>query len=300
LPNWGEVLQEISAEASGRPNAIDSIRRRYLERLFEATGRNVIAYYSGFLSRPGIQLLDINDEDMNGFMMAVHRLDRSKGLDLLLHTPGGSIAATESIVNYLQAMFKDDIRVIVPQIAMSAGTMIACCAKKIVMGKQSSLGPIDPHLRGIPAQGVIDEFRNALEEYKKDPDSLRVWQYIIQQYRPTFLGQCQQAIEWTKRFVGDQLQRVMFAGEANAQEKAARIVEALSDADEHKAHERHIPITKCMAFGLEVDALEDDHNMQDLVLTVHHCYMHTLMNSPAFKIIENHTGVAFIKAQMQR
>ena len=49
-----------------------------MERLFTHTDRNVIAYYSGFLSKPGIVGLEINDEDKNGFMMAVHRLDRSQ------------------------------------------------------------------------------------------------------------------------------------------------------------------------------------------------------------------------------
>ena len=53
------------------------------------------------MAKPGIQLLEINDEDMNGFMAAVHKLDRSLGLDLILHTPGGSIASTEAIVRYL-------------------------------------------------------------------------------------------------------------------------------------------------------------------------------------------------------
>lgn len=105
---------------------------------------------------------------MNGFMMAVHKLERSKGLDLVLHTPGGSIASTESIVRYLHLMFDHDIRVIVPQIAMSAGTMIACSSREIILGKQSSLGPIDPQMRGIPAQGVISEFKKALDDYKQD------------------------------------------------------------------------------------------------------------------------------------
>jgi ATP-dependent protease ClpP protease subunit len=45
-------------------------------------------------------------------MMAVHNLDRNKGLDLILHTQGGSIPATHSIVNYLHKMFKMDIRAI--------------------------------------------------------------------------------------------------------------------------------------------------------------------------------------------
>ncbi|WP_337461520.1 hypothetical protein [Jutongia sp.] len=77
-------------------------------------------------------------------MTCIHGMDCSKGLDLVLHTPGDSPAAAEAIVNYLRAKFGNDIRVIVPQLAMSAGTMIACSAKQIIMGKQSSLGPIDP------------------------------------------------------------------------------------------------------------------------------------------------------------
>ena len=299
MPNWNEVLKEIQTESSKGALALDTIRRNYLAKLFAKTGRNVIAYYSGFLSKPGILLLDINDEDMNGFMMAVHKLDRAKGLDLMLHTPGGSIASTESIVRYLQLMFDKNLRVIVPQIAMSAGTMIACSAREIIIGKQSSLGPIDPQLRGIPAQGVINEFKKALEEYKLDKDTLVLWQLIMQQYRPTFLGQCKQAIEWTNAFVTDQLKSVMFDGDAEAQQKADKIVKMLSDADEHKAHERHIPAAKCIEMGLRVRMLEDDNELQDLVLTTHHCYMQALMNTACFKIIENHNGTAFVRNQTQ-
>lgn len=45
--------------------------------------------------------------------------------------------------------------------------------------------------------------------------------------------------------------------------------------------------------------MENDPALQDLVLTVHHCYMHILMNTPAFKVIENHLGAALIKQQTQ-
>jgi hypothetical protein len=298
LANWNEVLKEITAEASRVSNPLDTVRRQYLKKLFDYTGRNVIAYYSGWLSKPGIQLLDINDEDMNGFMMAVHRLDRNRGLDLILHTPGGSIASTEAIVGYLHQVFASDIRVIVPQVAMSAGTMIACSSREILLGKQSSLGPIDPQIRGVPAQGVINEFKQALEDYKIDNHSIVLWQQIIGKYQPTFLGQCKQAIDWTNAFVSSQLETIMFAGDPDAKEKAERIVQALGDTDAHKAHERHIPFNKCKEMGLKVRMLEEDNELQDLVLTSHHCFIHTLMNSPAYKIIENHLGVAFIKAQV--
>ena len=303
MPNWSDVLNKIRQEMDehGRLGmaAPDNVRRAYLDKLFKYTHRNVIAYYSGFLSKPGILQADINDEDKNGFMMAIHRLDRAKGLDLMLHTPGGSIAATQSIVNYLHQMFGNDIRAIVPQIAMSAGAMMACSCQKIVMAKHSNLGPIDPHLNGIPAAGVIREFRRACKEVKGDPSTTALWQAIIGQYRPTFLSQCENAISWSNSFVREQLTNVMFQDKRNAKDRARRIVRALSSYSANKTHNRHIHFDECKAIGLDVDPLEDDAELQDLVLTVHHCYMHSLMNTPSFKIIENHLGTALVKRQAE-
>ena len=64
-------------------------------------------------------------------MTVIHELDRSLGLDLLLDTPGGETAATESLVDYLRSMFGSNMRAIVPQLAMSGGTMIACACNEI-------------------------------------------------------------------------------------------------------------------------------------------------------------------------
>jgi ClpP class serine protease len=310
MPNWSDVLIEITqnsqehhilamqhqARAQG---SITTVRLKYLRELNTYTSRNVIAYYSGFLSKPGLRS-DINDEDKNGFMMAIHRMKRLRGLDLILHTPGGDIASTQSIVHYLHEMFDKDIRAIVPQIAMSAGTMIACSCKEILMGKHSNLGPIDPQLNGMPAYGVIAEFKRALREIKKDPANIAVWQPILSQFRPTFLGRCENAIEWSDKFVAKQLRSVMFEAKLpqdkrKAAIKASKIVKQLTDYTGNKTHNRHIHFDELRKMGLKVDLLEDDSKLQDLVLTVHHCYMHTLMNSTAFKIIENHLGAAMIK-----
>ncbi len=300
MPNWNDVLSEIQRRIqAGEPAALDLVRRDYLSKLQAHTGRNVIAYYSGYLSKPSVAQQEINDEDKNGFMMAVHRLDRRKGLDLVLHTPGGNIASTQSIVHYLHQMFGNDIRAIIPQIAMSAGTMIACSCREVIMGKQSNLGPIDPHLNGVPAYGVIREFRRACREVRKDPGKIPIWQQIISQYRPTFLGRCENAIKWSNRFVEDQLSGVMFAGQPNARRKARAVVRKLTDYSGNRTHERHIHTEECQAIGLVVRTMESDPALQDLVLTVHHCYMHILMNTPAFKVIENHLGAALIKQQTQ-
>lgn len=119
MANWKKILEELNANGSN----FDIIRRSYLKKLSKLTGRNVIAYYSGWLQKNNPELrylLSINDNDKNGFMNAIAGMDCSKGLDLILHTPGGDVAATESIIDYLKSKF-EDIRVIVPQLAMSGG-----------------------------------------------------------------------------------------------------------------------------------------------------------------------------------
>ncbi len=52
--------------------------------------------------------------------------------------------------------------------------------------------------------------------------------------------------------------------------------------------------------GLDVERIENDPDLQDLVLTVHHCYMHVLMNTPAYKIVENQNAVALVKNEVQQ
>jgi ATP-dependent protease ClpP protease subunit len=312
VPNWGQVLQEIqhrhaalSIQAqqiqAAAQASIDAVRRDYLAKLHQKTGRNIIVYYSGWLSKPATILnLGIVDEDKNGFMMAVHGLERARGLDLILHTPGGSLAATESIVDYLRKMFPTDIRVIVPQLAMSAGTMIACCSNKILMAKHSSLGPIDPQIRGMAAYGIIQEFKRAYQEIKKSPTKIEIWRPILLKYSPTLLSECDNGIRWASSFVGKQLEKHMFKGKRNARARAKQVVKRLTDYRGNKAHDRHIHFDECKKIGLDVDAIETVHDQefQDLVLTVHHCLMHALMNTPAFKIIENHAGAAFVKQNL--
>lgn len=291
MPNWNQVLNQVNAAGS----AYDVIRRQYLAQLEAKTGRNVIAYYSGWLQKRDVKGVEINDEDKNGLMTVIHELDRTRGLDLILHTPGGETAATESLVHYLRSMFGTNMRAIVPQLAMSAGTMIACACNEIIMGKPSSLGPIDPHFGGIPAHGVLEEFDRAVFEVKNDPGSIPIWQAIVAKYSPSFLGECQKAIAWSNEMTAEWLQSGMFAGESGAREKSVRVVTELSDHALTKSHSRHLPIERCREIGLKVGALEDDQELQECVLSVHHACMLTLTATGAFKIIENHKGVAFIK-----
>ena len=290
MPSWQEIGNEIRAVGS----PYDIVRRKYLAELHQKTGRNVIVYYSGWLQK-NVRGLEVNDDDKNGFMAVVHGLDRTRGLDLVLHTPGGGIAATESLVEYLRSMFGTNIRAIVPQLAMSAGTMIACSCREILMGKHSRLGPIDPQYKGLPAHGVIEEFRRAFHEIKSDADKRAIWQPIIARYDPTFIGECEKSVDWSNKMTAEWLKTAMFAGDADAEGKARKVVEELGDHAVTLSHDRHIPMDKCRALGLKISAIEDDQEFQDKILSVHHACIHTLSGTDACKIIENHASGAYLK-----
>lgn len=297
MPSWQEVEQEIRAlAATGNQSPLDTVRRKYLAELSQKTGRTTIVYYSGWLSvQATTPMLIINDDDKIGFMQAVHKTDQNAGLDLVLHTPGGSVTAAESIVDYLLKIYKGDIRVIVPQIAMSAGAMIACSAKSIVMGKQSNLGPIDPQVNGLPAYGVLGEFDRAVKDSARNSGAALMWQTIISKYHPTFLSSCEHAIALSKEIVRNWLVTGMFAGETRARSKANRIVRELSSQDNNRDHGRHIHSERCVEIGLNVVQLEADPQLQDLVLTIHHACVHTMNAANVAKLIENNLGATYLR-----
>jgi len=299
MPNWNEVLAEMRQVHKQNPgqNPLDTVRRKYLRKVADITGRNTIAYYSGWLQKPRAADTAVNDKDKSGFMLAINKLDRAKGLDLILHTPGGDIAATESLVDYLYSMFGKNIRVIVPQISMSAGTMIALASKEIVMGKHSNLGPIDPQMGGLACQAVLNEFEQAKEDIRRNPHAAALWQVIISKYHPTFLGACKQAIEWSERMVFEWLKNNMCAGD---EAKVKKIIETFADHTIQKSHGRHISKKECENVGLTITNLEDNQDLQDAVLTTHHAFMHTFSNTNCVKIIENHNGVAYIEESVRQ
>lgn len=297
MPSWGEVQQEITDLAvKGNQNPIHEVRRKYIRSLSEKTKRTTIVYYSGWLSASSfLPSHIINDDDKAGFMQTAHKLERASGLDLILHTPGGSVTSAESIVDYLLKLFNGDIRVIVPQIAMSAGTMIACASHTILMGRQSNLGPIDPQVNGLPAYDVLLEFDRAVKDSGANPGAAHMWQAIIGKYHPTFLSSCEHAIALSKEIVQKWLAQQMFNGEHDAEAKAARIVECLSSRDGNREHARHIHAERCKEIGLKIEALEDDQELQDLVLTVHHACSQTLAQMNVAKLIENQLGACYLR-----
>ena len=222
-------------------------------------------------------------------------------LDLILHSPGGSPEAAEAIVSYLRSRFSD-IRVIVPNLAMSAATMISCAANKIILGKHSFLGPTDPQIfiptalggRWVAAQSVLDQFDKAQKECV-GPGKLSAWIPMLSQYGPDLLVQCEAALAMSRELVTTWLTAYMFKGKTNGTTQAQDISEWLADHKNFKSHSRHISRDHLEAHGLAITHLESNQKLQDASLSVFHATTHTFSGTPVVKIVENHAGRAYIK-----
>ena len=300
MPTWGKILAEIQNELkNNNPAAFDTVRNKYLTELTNKTQRNTIIYASRWTTGDiPANIISITDEDLQAFMEAIHGLKGNK-LDLILHTGGGSAEATDAIVTYLRQKF-NDIRIIIPQAAMSAGTMLALAADEIVMGKHSFIGPIDPQfilntpggIQGGAARGIMEQFKKGQKDCADNPKNLNSWLPMLSQYGPALLVQCQNQIDFGRDLVKTWLGSYMFKGEDG--KKAEEISEFLSNHDNFKTHGKHISITQAKDIGLKIMDLESDQDLQEKVLSVFHATMHTL-NTTAVKVICNQNGNAFIK-----
>lgn len=95
----------------------------------------------------------INLDDSERIMQAIREAGE-KPIDLLIHTPGGLVLASEQIARALQD-HSAGVTVVVPQYAMSGGTLLALAADQILMDRHAMLGPIDPQLNGLPASAYL-------------------------------------------------------------------------------------------------------------------------------------------------
>lgn len=222
----------------------------------------------------------------------------AKGLTLVLHTPGGVTNATETIVAYLRSKFAY-IEVIVPTFAMSAGTMISLAANRLVMGRQSQLGPIDPQFlmgqRAQSARAVVDQFEEAKKEILANAAAAGVWFPVLQTIGPALLQEARNALEYGERMVAQWLEKYMFEGKPNAAALAKSAAAHFNDAATHKSHGRRIDRDEVRAQQIDVSDLEASQELQEAVLTLYHLMTLTFEKGPATKVVISDIDRAYVK-----
>jgi hypothetical protein len=232
-------------------------------------------------------------------MSVVFGMDWSKGLTLLIHSPGGVTNAAETIVAYLRSKF-DSIEIIVPAFAMSAGTMITLAGNHVVMGRQSQLGPIDPQMpvggRFVSARAIVEQFDRAKGEILGDKTLAHVWAPVLQSVGPALLQEAQNALDYGESMVAKWLASYMFGGIADAQEKGKQCARHFNDASTHKSHGRRIDRVEAKSHGVTIEDLEDDQRLQDEVLTSYHLMTLGFEQSAIAKVIWSNSGRSWIKS----
>ena len=117
------------------------------------------------LGIPIARFIDIEDSEQ--ILRVIRLTPPDTPIDLILHTPGGLVLATEQIALALQR-HPGEVTVLVPHYAMSGGTLLALAADRVLMDENAVLGPVDPQVGQYPATSVLRVLREKGLDHVED------------------------------------------------------------------------------------------------------------------------------------
>lgn len=213
------LFQAIHAERYQRQAIIEQIQSR--------TGRRLICYVSG-------NGCAIDRDDAVPFVDLLHNVPAGEDLDLLLHTGGGDIDAAEKLITMVRNRAgAGELRVVVPDFAKSAGTLMVLGADLVVMSDTSELGPIDPQITLSDSNGnriphSIQSYLDAYEEHtatlKKDPGNVAA-QILLGKFDPATIKLFQAARTRAQELAESLLKRGMFRNGGNHTQTASELLD---------------------------------------------------------------------------
>ncbi|RWG08276.1 hypothetical protein [Mesorhizobium sp.] len=236
-------------------------RQAYYREIEKTRDTKVIAFVTG--ERLGLQTIIAGDA-IEPFVTLLDSIGPTKKLSLILDTNGGHTSAAWRLIHLLRS-FGDELEIIVPAKAMSAGTLMALGADRIVMTKQAALGPIDPSLENHALNPAIssgervsvsaEAIRGYLAEIKKDvtdPVALAsIWTHLATQIHPLVLGQIFR--------LGGQIRSMaksLIKGQVQDEKKQNEIIELL--CSDSGSHDYTINRRVAAEMGLSIEKPSDD------------------------------------------
>ncbi len=141
-----------------RQKMLDSARVSLIRKIEQMRGSRVVTLIHRqesmtFLGFPIARYIDVEDSEQ--ILRAIQLTSPEIPIDLILHTPGGLVLASEQIAKAL-CKRPGKVTVIIPHYAMSGGTLIALAADEIMMDPNAVLGPVDPQVGSYPASSIIN------------------------------------------------------------------------------------------------------------------------------------------------
>jgi hypothetical protein len=225
-------------------------RQGLIRDLEQMTSRKLLCYVSGIAAQ-------VSRDDTSGFVDMLYNITPGEPIDLLLHTPGGDIDASEKLITLLRAKVGEtgSLRVVVPDFAKSAGTLMALGANSIVMSDSSELGTIDPQIWLKDSSGNdichsvlnnIDAFNEHAKQLRETPDD-PVSRMMMEKFDPTVLRKFENVRDRARTFAENQLKR----RGANFSLIAAELM----DTSKYPSHGQMIGWEAAKAMGLSIEYL---------------------------------------------
>lgn len=199
----------------------------------------------------------------------VKEMDRRENLLVVLETDGGSIETTERIAEVFRHHYKGEVSFLIPNYAMSAGTILVMSGDRILMDYYSILGPIDPQIYNdrnemVPGMGYLIKFDELVEKSKTGNLSSAEMAILLNKFDPAQLHWLEQAREhgvdllkkWLVQYKfknwSETEDRKLPVTQAMKEERAAEIARKLNDTKRWRSHGR----------GISMEVVENDLNLK--------------------------------------
>lgn len=214
--------------------SLEARRVRALKALESVCDARVIALIHrqetvGFLGVPLFRFIDI--EDSEAVLRVIRTTPDDQPIDVLLHTPGGLVLASEQIAYALRA-HPAKVRVLVPHYAMSGGTLVALAADEIRMDEAAVLGPVDPQLGDLPAASIVRVVASKSAEHTDDRTLIMA-------------DVAEKALRHIKQVV------ISLIGDRMDERAAETLAEEIAGG--HYTHDDPITVTEARALGLPIE-----------------------------------------------
>lgn len=278
------VISQVMAERE----QTHETRQRLFRALEGALGRTVVSFFTSF--RYPVMIEDTDADMLEGILQ---KTDSTRGLALLINSPGGSGLAAERIINACRNYSgTGDYWAIVPSKAKSAATMICFGASKILMGPTSELGPVDPQLaipegdtvKWLSAYNVVqsyDElFRRAVETTGHLEPYLQQLAHYDERDITEYRAQLGLSVDIAVRYLGSGMMN------GASEETIKSKIQVFLTPESTKTHGRPIYRAQALQCGLSVDAVDAKSELWRLI---HELYIRTneFVSRHALKCIES-------------
>jgi ATP-dependent protease ClpP protease subunit len=265
-------------------------RQEAISSLEKITNRQLLVYEANLWSnRSGL-----GEEDIQPFGDLLVRLSPKQNFDLLLQSPGGDIDAAEKIV-YMCREIGGEFRVIIPEYAKSAATLIALASDEVIMGLASEIGPIDAQLTGpgpggatfqTSAQAFIDEFDRIKKEVDDTGKLSPAYFPLLEGINLGFIRMCRNLMDRSQKFAEKWLKKYMLKDNPEAAEGLAA---DLCNVKKWLSHGVVIDADQATLLGVKVKKLSQDDNLWKQIWYLHCCYGVLFRRTPISKIYESTT-----------